>query len=76
MLWDSKNMDLEFNCACGTKVEKRNTFRVEYLLSGNCAYECPDCHIVYDVWTKRNQNIFMGLILIALIGAFIIGFTL
>ena len=68
MIWDKKNMNLEFNCACGSRVKKRNTFKMEHFISGNCAYECPSCKIVYDVWTKRNQRVFLIVMILLIMG--------
>jgi hypothetical protein len=52
---------LEFNCPkCGKKMkEKRRNMELERRISGNFPYYCPDCGVIYNVTSKRNERIFI-----------------
>lgn len=61
MFWSKKGAELDFNCVCGNKTTKMQQFDLEALLSGNYAYECKTCGLVYDVWSDENQYRFIFL---------------
>ena len=71
-IWEKENYNLKFNCVCGSRVEKRKTFKLEHLISGNSAYECPSCKMVYDVWSKKNQKRLFIIIIIIILGGLLL----
>jgi len=70
MCWSKEGSDLHFKCGkCGELVSKMPQYTIEGIVSGNYAYECKNCNLVYDVWCKENQMKFriIGITLIMLL---------